>query len=70
LITITEFHNEEDGLRRHGAHDDGWRGACGIDCPAVWWRRHPDERRYAGRRNLEALVALPRHELADEWVGE
>lgn len=36
----------------------------------VWWRRHPDERRYAGRRNLEALVALPRHELADEWVGE
>ncbi len=35
----------------------------------AWWRRHPDERRYAGARNLAALVALPRHELADEWVG-
>jgi len=35
----------------------------------AWWLRHPEERRYAGRRNLEALVALPRHELADEWVG-
>jgi len=36
----------------------------------VWWRRNPDERRYTGRRNLEALVALPRHELADEWTGK
>jgi predicted Zn-dependent protease len=35
----------------------------------AWWRRHPDQRRYAGVRNLAALVALPRHELADEWVG-
>jgi Zn-dependent protease with chaperone function len=34
----------------------------------AWWLRHPDERRYAGVRNLKALVALPRHELADEWV--
>jgi Zn-dependent protease with chaperone function len=36
----------------------------------AWWLRHPDERRYAGVRNLKALVALPRHELADEWVGK
>jgi len=36
----------------------------------AWWLRNPDERRYAGRRNLEARVALPRHELADEWVGK
>lgn len=36
----------------------------------AWWRRHPDERRYVGARNLEALVALPRHELAAEWVGK
>jgi predicted Zn-dependent protease len=36
----------------------------------AWWHRHPQERRYAGVRNLEALVALPRHELPAEWVGE
>jgi predicted Zn-dependent protease len=36
----------------------------------AWWRRHPEERRYVGKRNLEALVALPRHELADEWAGK
>ena len=36
----------------------------------AWWRRHPHERRYVGKRNLEALVALPRHELADEWAGK
>jgi Zn-dependent protease with chaperone function len=36
---------------------------------ASWWRRHPDERRYVGARNLAALVALPRHELAAEWTG-
>lgn len=35
----------------------------------AWWRGHPDERRYVGARNLQAVVALPRHELADEWVG-
>ncbi len=35
----------------------------------VWWRRHPDERRYAGVHNLKALEALPHHALADEWVG-
>ena len=35
----------------------------------VWWRRNPDERRYSGSRNLQALVAMPRRELADEWVG-
>jgi len=35
-----------------------------------WWRRNPDARRYAGVRNLEARVALPRHELPDEWVGK
>ena len=35
----------------------------------AWWRRHPGERRYVGARNLQALVALPRHELADEWTG-
>ena len=35
----------------------------------AWWRRNPDERRYAGVRNLKAMVALPRRELADEWVG-
>ncbi len=35
----------------------------------AWWLRHPGERRYVGTRNLRALVALPRHELADEWVG-
>jgi hypothetical protein len=27
------------------------------------------ERRYSGSRNLQALVAMPRRELADEWVG-
>ncbi len=35
----------------------------------AWWRRNPDARRYAGVRNLAARVALPRHELADEWTG-
>jgi predicted Zn-dependent protease len=35
----------------------------------AWWRRHPDERRYVGVRNLAALVPMPQHELADEWVG-
>lgn len=35
----------------------------------AWWRRHPDERRYAGMRNLQELEALPRREIADEWVG-
>ena len=39
------------------------------DRAGAWWLRHPDERRYVGVRNLEALVALPRHELAAEWVG-
>lgn len=34
----------------------------------AWWRRHPDERRYAGVRNLQARVALSRHELAEEWI--
>ena len=34
----------------------------------AWWSRHPGERRYAGARNLAALVSLSRHELADEWV--
>jgi predicted Zn-dependent protease len=34
----------------------------------AWWRRHPDARRYVGRRNLSALVALSRRELADEWT--
>jgi Zn-dependent protease with chaperone function len=36
----------------------------------AWWLRHPDERRYTGVRNLKAFVALPRHELSDEWVGK
>ena len=36
----------------------------------AWWLRHADEQRYAGVRNLQALVALPRHELPDEWVGK
>jgi Zn-dependent protease with chaperone function len=36
----------------------------------AWWLRHPEERRYTGVRNLQALVALPRHELPDEWVGK
>ncbi len=34
-----------------------------------WWQRHPDERRYVGRRNLEALQALgdgPGY--PEEWV--
>jgi predicted Zn-dependent protease len=35
----------------------------------LWWRRNPEAQRYAGRRNLRARVALPRRELADEWVG-
>jgi Zn-dependent protease with chaperone function len=33
----------------------------------AWWRRHPGERRYVGRRNLAALVPLTRRELPDEW---
>jgi len=37
---------------------------------SVWWRRNPDELRYTGRRNLQALVALSRLELADEWIGK
>jgi Zn-dependent protease with chaperone function len=36
----------------------------------AWWLRHAEERRYAGVRNLQALVALPRHDLPDEWVGK
>lgn len=35
----------------------------------AWWLRHAAARRYAGVRNLRAFVALPRRELADEWVG-
>ncbi|NJD31165.1 MAG: peptidase M48 [Gammaproteobacteria bacterium] len=35
----------------------------------AWWSRHAEQRRYVGARNLAALVALPRHELADEWTG-
>lgn len=35
----------------------------------AWWLRHHDVRRYVGVRNLQALVSLPRHELADEWVS-
>lgn len=35
----------------------------------VWWTGHADARRYVGARNLRTLEALPRHELADEWVG-
>ncbi|HEX9208433.1 MAG TPA: M48 family metallopeptidase [Steroidobacteraceae bacterium] len=35
----------------------------------AWWTQHPAERRYVGRRNLAALVALDRHELRDEWTG-
>ena len=36
----------------------------------AWWLRRPEEQRYAGVRNLQALVALPRRELPDEWVGK
>lgn len=35
----------------------------------AWWRRHPDERRYVGARNLQARVARSRHELDAEWTG-
>lgn len=35
----------------------------------VWWRRHSDERRYVGVRNLNARLALSVSDFADEWAS-
>lgn len=35
---------------------------------AAWWRRHPEARRYVGRRNLEERRSLGEWPLAGEWV--
>ena len=35
----------------------------------AWWRRHRDERRYVGRKNLSARVSLVSHPLDAEWTG-
>lgn len=34
-----------------------------------WWRRHPEELRYVGRRNLDYRESAVRHEYEGEWTG-
>jgi beta-barrel assembly-enhancing protease len=38
-----------------------------IDRASVWWKKHPKERRYVGRKNLSDRKALGAGDLNSEW---